>query len=155
MPNAKKPTALKRLEGTWRADRHNPNEPELPAEFPDRPPWVDDDPRTAALFEQIGQYLVEMRIATRVDSIGVSLLADQLNLYLEMREQVREEGNTIIVQGGSSTYTKAHPLMTPMNQTYQNIVRLLKEYGLTPVARTNVEASENEGDSFDQFLNGT
>lgn len=157
MPNPKKPTAIKELEGTWRADRHNPNEPRPPVELPDRPNWLDEDPRASRLFDQVTQYVKDMRLSTRVDGIALSMLCDQLSLYLEVREQIREEGVMITVTTKQSgTYEKPHPLLTSLNQAYGNIFKMLTQYGLTPVSRMNVSAApEEDGNEFETFLNGS
>lgn len=149
---AKKPTALKELQGTARADRANPDEPRLPAELPDRPTWIDNDPTTAAMFDQVVEYVHNMKVSTRVDGIALSLLADQLTLYMEMREIIREEGLSMVTPAGNNV---RHPLLTPMNQSLTSIHKLLREYGLTAVSRSLVSAVEEEGDEFEDFLGGS
>lgn len=152
----KKPTALKELEGTARADRMNPLEPRLPNELPDRPAWVDEESRTAQLFDQIVGYINDMQISTRVDGIAVSLLADQLDLYLRLREDVRKNGEVIEVASRYSTTVKANPALREMNTAYNNIVRMLREYGLTAVSRTTVNKIEDDkADDFESFLEGS
>ena len=152
---AKKPTALKELEGTARADRTNPLEPRPDLALPDRPEWADDDPRTAQLFDQIVEYLSEMKIATRMDGIAVSLLADQLDLYLTLRQEVRTNGETVHVTGRDGVQTvKPNPALVALNNAFNNIMKLLTEYGLTAVSRSRVSIIKEERDDFASFLSG-
>lgn len=151
----RKPTALHELQGTKRPDRHSALEPQPQKGLPDRPQWVDADPVTAELFDAATQYIDDMKISTKVDGIAIGLLADQLGLYIQLRDAIREDG-TIIEVEGSKGQTKriANPAIPQLNQTLGNIHKLLREYGLTAASRGNVSVNEEKPvDSFDAFLN--
>lgn len=152
----KTPTAKKKLTGTYRPGESNKYEPMLPASLPDRPPWVDEDPDTAAIFDQVVEYCRYMGIHTKVDGIGVSLLAEQLVQYLQLRAVIREEGMMIKhVATNGSEVTKVHPALAQMNAQFGALLRMLREYGLTASSRANVSAApEQEINSFDDFMNG-
>ena len=148
------PTALHKLRGTYRPDM-NPNEPDLPVRLPDRPVWVDDDPRTAALFDEITRYVERMAVSSEVDGIAISLLADQLAIYLELREMIREEGLIVDHHGSQGQVTRrAHPALVQLTTVLTQIHKFLREYGLTAASRRNVSASSDEQiDSFEDFMN--
>ena len=151
----KKPTALKKIQGTFRNDRHNKNEPKLSVEFPDKPVWLDGDYLASQLFDQVSKYMVEMRVSTSVDGLAISLLADQVALYLRLRKQILEEDEMIDQPNSSGDIVKkAHPALVPMNQAYVAITRLLREYGLTASSRTNLVTKEprSEISKFEDFL---
>jgi len=152
----RKPTALKELEGTDREDRGNALEPRLKPQLPDRPAWVDDDNRTAKLFDQITEYVDEMKISTRVDGIALGLLADQLDIYLTLRKDIRDNGPVLKVANKYQGDTvKTNPAMAQINAAYTNIFRMLKEFGLTPVSRASVNTiKEEDKDDFKSFLEG-
>lgn len=150
-----KPTAIKELTGTAQACRLNPNEPRPDVAIPDMPMWISDDPLTQGLYEQVTQYVVDMRVGTSVDGVGLALLADQLALYIELRKQVRTEG-AVIEQEGSQGQTRRtpNPAIVPMNQTFNNIKGMLREYGLTAASRSSVSAiQEREINTLDDFMN--
>lgn len=156
MGRPNKPTNLHDLEGTYRGDRQNPDEPRLPVELPDRPPWVDDDDRTALIFDQVTKYITEMQVGASVDGIALSLLADQLATYIEIRQQIRDEGLTVeVTTKASGTYEKPHHLLTALNQCYGNIFKMLTQYGLTAASRAHVSAAPNDADDFESFLNNS
>lgn len=154
MPNHKKPTALKELQGTARADRANPLEPRPSVGIPDAPAWIDEDPVTRQLFDQVTKYIVDMKVATQVDGLALSLLADQLSLYLEIRNEIRSRGVMLQEEGSTGqTVTKPNPLLPQLNSAYTAIVKMLREYGLTAASRTNVSMiEEREIDTFEEFL---
>jgi len=154
MSRPRKPTALHELQGTKRSDRHSALEPQPQKGLPDRPSWVDADPVTAELFDAATRYINDMNISTQVDGIAIGLLADQLGLYIELRQCIREDG-TIVELEGSKGQTKrvANPAIPQLNQTLGNIHKLLREYGLTAASRGNVAVHEEKAvDSFSDFL---
>lgn len=150
----KKPSDQKKLQGTWRKDRANPLEPTPAKGLPDRPAWVDGDPTTAALFDAATKYVNNMGIATEVDGIALGLLADQLGLYIQLRESIREEGVVIEIEGSTGQTKKmANPALPQLNQTLGSIHKLLREYGLTAASRSNVSKIEDDvKDDFESFL---
>lgn len=150
----RKPTALHELQGTGRKDRHNALEPQPEKGLPDRPQWVDQDPITAELFDAATSYIHGMNIATRVDGIAIGLLADQLGLYIELRNLIREDGAIIEVEGSKGQMRRiSNPAIPQLNQTLGNIHKLLREYGLTAASRANVSVAEDKVvDTFDDFL---
>jgi len=150
----KKPTALKELTGTLEKSRTNPNEPRPDVAVPDMPVWITDDPITSSLYEQVTQYVVDMRVGTRADGVALALLADQLAMYLELRQQVRDEGAVIEVEGSQGQIKKQpNPALQPMNSAFANIHKMLREYGLTAASRSAVDAQpEKELNSFDDFM---
>ena len=150
----KKPTALKELTGTIEKSRTNPNEPRPDVAIPDMPVWIKEDVITASLYEQVTQYVVDMRVGTRADGVALALLADQLALYLELRQQVREEGAVIEVEGSQGQLKKLpNPALQPMNAAFANIHKMLREYGLTAASRSSVDAQpEKEVTSFTDFM---
>lgn len=154
----KTPSALKKLTGTYRKDRAVGNEPDLKVELPDRPHWLDEDPLAAQLFEQVTKYMVDMQIGTSVDGLALSMLSDQVAMYLRLRRTILEEGELITtVNTNGDQVIKPHPALGPLNQAFTNCQRLLREYGLTASSRAGVNARADVGapiNTFEDFLNG-
>lgn len=152
----RKPTALHELQGTGQKSRMNPLEPVLASRLPDRPSWIEDDPMAMGLYDQVVQYVHNMGIATEVDGLALSILADQLSIYIEMRQKIRAEGVIIEVEGSQGQTKKIpHPCLPQMQTTVTTIHKFLREYGLTASSRPNVSSLDNdkEVNSFDDFLN--
>jgi len=154
----KKPTAIKKLEGTYRSDRAYDNEPDLPVSLPDRPSWLDEDPLASQLFDQVTKYMVTMQVGTSVDGLALSMLSDQVAMYLRLRKTVLEEGEIITTLNTAGIEVmKPHPALAPLNQAFANCQRLLREYGLTASSRANLNARVDDGsqiNTFEDFLGG-
>lgn len=150
----RKSVALKKLEGTFRSDRHPENVVDLPIEMPDKPEWAEHDPISSALFDQIATHVTSMGVSTKSDAIAFGLLADQLSLYLKLRAEVLATGVLVEVEMTTGAIQqKAHPAIAPMNSAYASIVKLLSEYGLTAASRAKVGANAPiVVDSFEDFL---
>jgi len=151
----RKPTQIKKLSGTFRNSRDNPNEPQLGVSMPDKPTWLESDVLSSQLFDQVAKYMVDMGVSTSVDGLALSLLADQVAIYLRLREQVLKQGEMIeSPNSAGEMILKAHPAIVPMNQSFVNITRLMREYGLTASSRSNLSTKDNTTDvnSFEDFL---
>ena len=151
----RKPTAIKKLTGTFRNDRAYPGEPQLGVCFPDKPEWLDSDPLSSQLFDQVSKYMVEMSVSTSVDGLAISMLADQVALYLRLRGTLLEDGEMIeSPNSAGEMIMKAPPAIVPMNQSFVNITRLMREYGLTASSRSSLATRDQPSDinSFEDFL---
>lgn len=149
------PTAIRDLRGTQRADRARPLEPKLPKVMPDRPSWIDDDPVGASLFDQMSEYIVNMGVASNLDGLAISLMADQMALYLDLRKRIQQEGSIVTVDGSKGQLVqKANPAVNEANKAFNNVFKMLREYGMTAASRSHVEVPEKEVvDDFETFLN--
>ena len=150
----RKPTALHELEGTGQASRMNPDEPRLPAAIPERPEWVDPYGEAGAIYAQVTEYANRMGVTTESDGIALGILADQIALYIELRDTVRKQGNVLEVEGASGQVKYIpHPCLAQMNATLTTIHKFLREYGLTAASRPNVSSIPvKDVSTFDDFL---
>lgn len=148
------PSALREVTGARTRAHHAQNEPKPAVRAPDKPAWLMDDPVANGLYDEVTAYIVGMRVGTEVDGIALGLLADQLAVYIELREQVRREGAIIELEGASGQLKRvAHPAMPLMKEASTLVIKLLREYGLTAASRTNINAEpEKEVSSFDDFM---
>ena len=148
------PTAIRDLRGTQRADRARPLEPKLPKKMPDRPSWIDDDPVAASLFDQMSEYITGMGVASSLDGLAISLMADQMALYLDLRGQIQKEGAIQWIDGSrGQRVQKAHPAVNEANKAFGNVFKMLREYGMTAASRSHVEVPEEKiVDDFESFL---
>mgnify|MGYP003654169324 CR=1 FL=1 len=151
----RKPVALKKLEGTFRKDRSPEHVVELPNDLAPKPEWAKHDAIADSLYDEVSLHIHSMGISSSVDGIAISLLADQLSQYLKLRAMILADG--LIVETISSTgasIQKPHAALGQMNINYNNINKLLTEYGLTAASRAKVGANNPVVvDSFEDFLN--
>lgn len=164
---ARKPTALKVLEGTARKDRVRPDEPQPPAlELGDRAPaWI-KGPRARRAWHDLAPLLREQGLLTVLDAPALGLLVEAFGDYLEARDVV--EGRRCGMCGasmrsprpcrsgdghdpGSRYYTtktetgsvmiRSHPAAAELDGAWRRYTKLLLEFGATPAARSRVSAA--------------
>ena len=153
----RKPTALHELQGTGQASRMNELEPVLAVRLPDKPSWIDSNPEALSLYNEVTMYVHRMGVATEVDGMGLSLLAHQMSIYIEMAHKVHEEGPIVTTVGSNGQdRTTAHPCLPQMSTALGSIFKIMREYGLTPSSRANVSTVKGDEpvDAMSDFLQG-
>lgn len=145
------PTKILQLRGSWRGSV-NPAEPRPPVERPTAPAWIPADARAA--FDVLAAQLAEMGIVGAVDG---NALARYCVLWLRWRraeEFLAVHGDTYVVRGrpaadgkpgvpvGFKTYPQAQHALVLAHE----LLRLEREFGLTPSARARLVLDVVAGD---------
>lgn len=126
---AKKPAALKKAQGTFRADRDSG--PELPPGLPPCPPWL--SPAAAELWPGLGRLLVERKLLTPSDQLSFALLCQAWADWRAAVEGIAKHGRFVTTDAGT---VYQHPLVGQRNRSWLDVLRACREFGLTPSART-------------------
>jgi P27 family predicted phage terminase small subunit len=137
-----KPSALKQMQGTDRADRRNGNEPE-----PDR--LLDLEPPThlaadsAAVWRQVAPILSRTGVLTVADTIALEMLCDAVADYRKTR---RERGDTFVRPSakGSEMLNQLHVAMAMSSKRAE---AFMARFGMDPVSRSRVMV-DPQGDLF-------
>lgn len=140
--------------GTFRKDRH-PG-PSLPVEVPPMPP--DLSPTAQARWNVIAEHVRFSQVVSRVDGEALRLLCESWALYLEAQDILSRDGITITestAAGGARV--KVHPAVQVRSDAQKQITGLLRQFGLTPAARTTIRPggggkSKAEGERVDSIL---
>lgn len=152
---APKPTAIKQLQGTYRADRAPDNEPAPEQGVPQPPRWLSRKAKVA--WRELAAELDAMQVLTLADRAAMVMLCDAYADYRELRELVQEHGRgySFYNAQGSKVF-RARPEVAMANERWSQIHKMLKEFGLTPSARTRVEAigGGKEEDPYQAYLDG-
>lgn len=153
------PTVVKALRGTLRPDRVNPAEPAaLPVSSLAAPTWLDDEGRK--VFRRLARHLSKMRVLSEADLPLLSLLADQWAVYFAARRFLKDQGSdcyTLRDADGNVRAIQPFPQVARMNKAALAIARLSAEFGLSPSARSRVNAApadDEPGDELDGYLSG-
>ena len=151
----KKSAAIRELHGSRTRPHHSKSEPQPTVGMPDKPVWLENDPLASGLYDEVARYVEGMKVATAVDGVALSMLADQLSIYIGLREQVRREGVIIELEGSMGQMKQvAHPAMVLIDRNANLIIKLLREYGLTAASRANIKTElDAEVNTFEQFMN--
>jgi P27 family predicted phage terminase small subunit len=129
----RKPSALKLVTGTDRADRRNSNEPEPPL-LNDLNPPPSLAPESAAVWREVAQKLRDMQVLTVVDTLALEMLCDAVADYRQARQE----------RGGS--FTKTSPkggqmldqLLVAQQMAGKRAETLMAKFGMDPAARSRV-----------------
>jgi len=135
------PTEIKKQRGTLRADRTNPNEPQLPSMIPPPPTWLNEQGQKA--FVELSMLLHDMSVLTQADSMALELLCDAYSEYKLAKEVVNTLGATQdVVSREGHVKSIMRPEVQIANQSFVRVFQMLKEFGLTPSSRAKVNAIE-------------
>jgi len=83
-----KPTALKLIQGTYRSDRANPNEPKPKAGIPPCPKFLEGDARKQ--YRKTAKKLLKIRLMTGLDDKVLSMLCQAWVECFEAPDQVKK-----------------------------------------------------------------
>lgn len=75
-----------------------------------------------------------------LDSLSLYLLAGYVNQYLECEEDIRKNGLTRISDRGNASLS---PYVIQQKTTYNSILSLLKDFGLTLSSRTKIKVIDD------------
>lgn len=151
MPNPKKPTNLKVVEGTWRPDRANAKEPQLKVEKPKTPSWLSGKSKVA--FRELSDVLFGMSVLTQADRKALELLCDAYGEYRDAREDVRKNGHTYNTSDTSGNeVVKKNPAVDIAANAWKRVQSMLMQFGLTPSARSNVSSLDGEAGDTDPWV---
>lgn len=148
MPGAKpKPVVTKKLEGTYRPDRDNPQAPTPKVCLPLPPTDLLEE--ELAEYSRIGNLLLQMNVCTAVDGDVIAMTARRICEVRACSVAIDVEGLSYKTEGG---LIKIHPLVNARTNAMRHLQSLLAELGFTPASRNKVSAIEedtaNEWSSF-------
>lgn len=149
----KKPTAISKL-GPRQHTKKNKREPKPKQKELSCPSWLDGEGKSA--FTDLGKILDEIKVITEADKTALTLLSDAYSEYRCARDVILKEGMTYktTTQTGD-TMIRTRPEVNIAQDAWNRCWRMLKEFGLTPSARTRVQTvgDEQESDPFEDLLN--
>lgn len=157
----RKPTAMKIMEGTDRADRLNPNEPEpelvkIPTTAPD---YFEKEAKKE--WDRSISKLMDMNVLAVADYALFEAYCVEYGRYVRLEKEIQREGEVIAVtdyfkgkdgEPGSikSESSAMNPKCRLRKEAHDSMVRLAQQFGLTPVSRSRVSAQKKkENDPLD------
>lgn len=147
---APKPTNLRILDGTARQhpERVNAREPD-PAPADTSPPKWLKGKEERRVYTLVASRLAAMHLLTEADEMAVA----QLAIYWVKWKALAEEASTEVWTTDTG-YTSTDPRINSMVKLGEKVTALLKEFGMTPSARTRISVPEQApADPMEGFLN--
>ncbi len=132
------PTVLKQERGTYRADRTVSNEAQFPVN--DRMPSPPDtlNEYGQQVWRAYGKMLLDAGLLTKGDYIALELLCQAYGRWIEAEKQVAKHGT--VLKSKTSGNLFQNPYLSVANRAWEQVKKMLAEFGLTPAERTRVAA---------------
>ena len=141
------PTATKKRRGNPGRRPLNDQEPASPPVA--KPPrWLRKHARKH--WAKLAPVLEGMGVLTQADQVALALLATAIADYIDACDQVAAEGSVVTSHQGSPYQ---HPAVGIAHRAHDRILRLLREFGLTPSSRTGLQVpAQDAGDLMGDLL---
>lgn len=152
-----KPTPLKLVSGNPGKRKLNQSEPKPKREVPSCPAHLSDDAKVS--WGRLGVMLDRLGVLTETDALALERLCDCYSEILECRALVESKGRIyssvrkkrISVEGDEETVIeeevsllKANPAVAMLADADRRFKSYLVEFGLTPAARTKIQARPDD-----------
>lgn len=136
---AKKPTALRLLEGNPGHLPINPREPMPPRSGIVKPAWLGQV--ASEHWDEHFDVLDRIGVFTRVDSATFARYCDLWEKWKAARDFITDKGTCYPIKNfeGEVIGLQRYPQMNDYNQLSQQITRLEQEFGMTPSSRTGIQ----------------
>lgn len=148
MPTRPTPTVLKIARGNPGKRPLNHNEPKPSATGATRSP-AGLSPQARKRWKHVAKHLDDSGILTVLDTDALRLYCDAYARYLEANEHLQTEGMVIETRHT----TKANPYVAILNTAADTMLKIMREFGMTPSARTGLEVlpPKTASNPFDEF----
>lgn len=132
------PTNTLKLRGSWRAGERE-GEPDIEIECPEPPCWLSE--AAVEHWRHLSLQAFGMGVMASAHSTGLALLCESLANYIELRDAVAETGHTTMTSKGTAVQ---NPLVGARNQAWLQVLKGLREFGMTPAALTNIRVTDEK-----------
>jgi len=152
MPNNRKPTKLKQLQGTARADRQIKNEmmPSQVDGYPEAPELLQKTKKAVQLWDELVYELQNLGMLHGVDLPLLASYCNEMSLYFELEKDLLENGRTFETPNG---FKQKRPEVNMSRECLDRALKIAVQFGLTPSARTRISApGKSDGDDLDKIL---
>ena len=130
-----KPTALKHLHGTYRADRAPAHEAAVDPASPECPEELSDEAERE--WQRVSEELLAAGLLTRIDRAALAGYCQAWGTWIDAQASLRQYGVIIKSPNG---YPMISPYVTVANKAFEQMRMMLQEFGMSPSSRTRVEA---------------
>ncbi|PCJ18014.1 MAG: phage terminase small subunit P27 family [Candidatus Cloacimonadota bacterium] len=145
MGRHKKPTNLKKLEGTYRKDRANDAEPQPDIVIPKCPKILGREGKKE--WKKITKHLESLQLISNLDETALMLYCRAYENYIQAEQNINQEGNIATSEKGVS-YISTNAQLSAMY--FKQMKTILVEFGMTPSARAKVQVQKQTSE--DKFI---
>ena len=157
--NPRKPTELKKLEGTYRKDREVQNPIKTTIALTLQEP-TELNEWGLSLWRVIAEEFLPIGVVAKVDAGSLLMLCNEFGTYCEADDIIKAKGleieEDVYSKDGEHVGTKTipNPMLKVRNDAMKNYKTLCVEFGLTPASRASLNAPKQEiKNDLDNLLN--
>lgn len=150
------PTPLKIMRGTLNTTKANKNEAKLPVKVPPPPKFLTGEEKK--WYKRMGKQLVVAGLMTVVDGLALAMLSRALCQYIKAGGNLNDTGLVVKLKPKEGEgeqkegYIMQHPYYSVQNKAFDQIFKLLVEFGQTPSSRSRVRSTnETPEDKLQRF----
>jgi P27 family predicted phage terminase small subunit len=135
----KKPTQLKKIDGTFRKDRANHSEPKpKPADSLESPIELDEHGR--AFWDYHAGRLQKLNLLTECDIYSLALASEWWSIHRRAIEGLRDD----LTHSTDANGECCKPELTAAKQAFVNVQALMRQFGLDPQSRSKISVPPPE-----------
>lgn len=144
-----KPTTLKKLEGTYRPDRASSTEPQppVPERAPYAPRYLSDDAKKE--WRRVVSVLIDLGLYTDLDYAALAMYCQAYGRWVRMERELADEDLVLV---GSEGGMYQNPKLHVANKAWEQMRKILSEFGLTPSSRSRMQIKGKEEPSLAEVL---
>ncbi|HFD40867.1 MAG TPA: phage terminase small subunit P27 family [Anaerolineae bacterium] len=133
-----KPTVLKKLAGNPGKRPLNEGEPQFPRfkRAPSPPEHLSEEAKTE--WRRVVRMLMDAGLFTAADRAALALYCEAWGRWVEAQRMVAKSGQVITTQSGNLIQ---NPYLGVANRAWEDLRKILAEFGLTPSSRSRLNAS--------------
>lgn len=137
------PTNLKLLFGNPGKRALPENEPMPELGIPDVPDWLSGDGQK--LWPTFATMLNDMKVLTTADQAALAILCEDFATFIALAKDIQCGGRyqTVMTKSGDVMERK-RPVVDDLDSTIRRCMSHLREFGLTPAARTKVAVTTGD-----------
>lgn len=139
MGRKRKPTGMHLVQGTFRPDRHNTDEPDFGEA--DIQPFPDMSERAVQIWRREIRPLLQAGVLQQTDRFAFRVFCEAVEEYENAVAEINRIG--LLVRDRNNRATR-NPFLIIRNMAVQRIEKFGSEFGMTPHARSLVIASAGE-----------
>jgi P27 family predicted phage terminase small subunit len=139
MPNNRKPLPLKLVQGTNRADRDNPDQPQPEVSIPAPPHHLSKEAR--AEWDRMAPILADMGLISEVDRSAFAMYCQSWGDHAKAENMIRKHGAVVKTTNGNIVQS---PWVGISNRAKLIAHKFLVGFGMTPADRGKVTARKEE-----------
>lgn len=136
----KKPTKIKELQGTLKAERVLDNEMQvsLVRELPNAPEWLTEIGKDE--WNKVCVELYNKNMLHQIDLRLIEAYCNAIALHIETEIMLREKGRIQVFKNpdGSIKHTQSVPFQKIANDALDRALKIATQFGFTPSARSSI-----------------